>query len=340
MQMKRVLLALVLFLMAPHASSAQEIKIVEEDLNGDGYVDTLKSHYDGGSMFGGEFVSLAAGRTKQRYEYNRWGSHGQFIRLIPFANALLRPENRGFKEAIEKTFFSDIRPGSIDPSLQWLISAYATGKQEFSQGLFSQAVHFTVNWRNGAPEIPGFYYLVTSDERLFRQYPVFERRNPQYDQNHQQGWLVYEGARHGNIAQEDAPDGYRIYKTAHGVILGRGDRHAWIFVNDEVLMDGPPKLTWPSVKKVVFSNELVFVLHAGVVESLFVVDFKRGVAGRLGESVFPVRDGGFEIQDGNLTVRTGTGARKIDMNSVKRELEILWEHAFPENQLNQRTEGR
>jgi len=292
-------------------------KVTKKDFNGDGFVDTLTCLSEGGSGFGGEFVSLKDGRTGKTYAYNNWGSYGQFLRLIPFDDRLAKPESKGFKEALEQALFMDIPLGRLENSLSWLVDAYSKSVTDPDAPLFSQKIHFQPRWTEGEVLPPASYYLVTSDESLFRSYPIYQEDNPAYDSAHRQGWLVYYADNHQAFEPAFASGEVRIFKSAHGVVVREGGRSCWIFVNDEVLADGPPKLRWPSISKVVLSEGLIFIHHAGGIEHLYAVDYHRGVVGRLREDIFPGSGGDFDVRDGRLTIRHGSKQETVSLDALK-----------------------
>jgi len=298
-------------------------KVIKEDFNGDGSIDTLTSLSGGGSGFGGDSVSLKDGRTGRIFSYSTWGSYGQFLRLIAFDNELTKPENKGFKEALEQALFSGIPQRSIEDSLAWLVDAYSLspqGPDGPGVALFSQTIRFLPRWTEGETVLPGSFYCVTSAEALFRRFPAYQEDNPPYDPEHRQGWLVYYGANHQNLEPACASDAVRVFKSAHGVIVSEGGRSCWVFVNDEALTDGPAKLRWPSVKKVLIAEGLVFIQHAGEEEHLFIADYRRGVVGRLEAGLFPGAGGGFEVRDGRLTVQHGTKSQAVSFETIKAAL--------------------
>ena len=295
-------------------------KVTKKDFNGDGLIDTLRRFSEGGSGFGGDFVILKDGKTGEEYAYNNWGSYGQFLRLIPFDNRLAKPESKGFKEALGQALFMDIPLGPLESSLAWLVDAYSKSVTDPDAPLFSQKIHFQPRWTEGEVLPPASYYLVTSDETLFRNYPIYQEDNPEYDSAHRQGWLVYYSDNHQAFEPVFASGDVRIFKSAHGVVVSEDGRSCWVFINDEVLADGPPKLRWPSIGKVLLSGGLIFIHHTGGVEHLFVVDYRKGVAGRLKEELFPGAGGDFDVRDGHMIVRKGTAEITIDLAALKENL--------------------
>jgi hypothetical protein len=306
--------------MMAHSSSRGQEEVKKKDFNGDGFVDTLTCLSEGGSGFGGDFVTLKDGKTGEEYAYNNWGSYGQFLRLIPFDDRLASHENRGFREALEQALFKDIQLGPLENSLAWLVDAYSKSVTDPDASLFSQKIHFQLRWTEGEVLPPASYYLVTSDETLFRSCPIYQEDNSVYDAAHRQGWLVYYADSHQDLELAFASGDVRVFKSAHGVVVSEGGRSSWVFVNDEVLADGPPKLRWPSISKVVLSEGLIFIHHAGGIEHLYVVDYHRGVVGRLREDIFPGSGGDFDVRDGHMIVRKGTAEKTIDLAALKESL--------------------
>lgn len=302
---------------------AGQERSINKDLNGDGLIDTLTIRPEGGSGFGGDFVTLKDGGTGKTYAYNTWGSYGQFLRLIPFDDELMKPENKGFKEALEGALFLGIPQRVADGSLAWLVDAYShtdRGSGTSDYALFSQKIRFEPRWTEGEIGPPVSYYLVTSDEAFLRNCPIGQEDNPEFDSSHRQAWLVYYGHNHAALESVPASGEVRVIKSAHGVVVSEKGRSCWVFVNDEVLTDGPAKLRWPSIKDVRLSDGLLFIHHAGSEEHLFVVDWRIGVAGRLGPAFFPPSGGGFEVRDGRLFLRGGPKAGPVELALVKEGL--------------------
>jgi len=300
-----------------------EDKVTHKDFNGDGAVDMLTTRADGGSGFGGESVTLRDGKTGRTYAYSSWGSYGRFLRLIPFDDDLMKPENKGFRTALEEALFPGIPQGPIENSLAWLIDAYSHPVEEAeAEGnpLFSQKIRFEPRWTEGQPAPPTSYYVVTSDETLLRGYPIYQEDNPAVDSAHRQAWLVYYGENHATLEPVPAAGDVTVFQSAHGIAVSEGGRSCWLFVNDEVLTDGPAKLRWPSIKKVLLSSGLVFIHHAGAADHLFVVDFRNGVAGRLNPALFPPSGGEFDVREGRLFLRGGAESGPVDLDMIKTSL--------------------
>jgi hypothetical protein len=298
-------------------------KLTKQDFNGDGVVDMLTILAEGGSGFGGDFVTLKDGKTGRTFAYNTRGSYGQFLRLIPFDDELMKPKNKGFKAALEGALFSEIPQGIIDSSLAWLVDAYSRSVQESERPddpLFTQKIRFEPRWAEGEIGPPVSYYLVTSDEALLRSYPIRQEDNPEFDSSHRQAWLVYYGHNHAAWESVPASGEVRVFKSAHGVVVSEGGRTCWAFVNDEVFADGPAKLRWPSIKDVRLSDGLLFIHHAGSEEHLYVVDYRAGVAGRLNPVLFPASGGSFEVRDRRLLLRGGPKTGAVDIGAIKTSL--------------------
>lgn len=300
--------------------NAGQERSINKDFNGDGLLDALTIRPDAGSGFGGDFVTLKDGKTGRTFAYNTWGSYGQFLRLIPFDDELMKPENKGFKEELERALFPGIQQGTIENSLAWLIDAYSKSVTDPDAPLFSQKIHYQPRWVEDEAVLPVSYYCVTADETLFRSYPIFQEDNPAYDPTRRQGWLVYYADNHQALEPAFASGDVRIFMSAHGVLVSEGGRSCWVFINDEVLTDGPAKLRWPSIKKVRVSDGLVFIQHAGKEDHLFVVDYRTGVAGRFKSELFPVAGGEFEVMDGRLILHGGAKAGPLGFDTIRGSL--------------------
>jgi hypothetical protein len=188
------------------------------------------------------------------------------------------------------------------------------------EALFSQKIRFEPRWTDGKVVPPASYYLVTADEKFLRSFPISSEDRPAVGAARRQAWLVYYAHNHQALELAAASGEVEIYKTAHGVVVREGGRSCWVFVNDEVLTDGPERLRWPSIKSVLFAEGLVFIHHAGREEHLFVVDHRAGVAGRLIPDLFPASGGSFEVRDRRLLLRGGLGAGPIEFSMIREGL--------------------
>ena len=89
-----------------------------------------------------------------------------------------------------------------------------------------------------------------------------------FDEKSTKGFLIYFGHNHFNQISklsdllgglkngssiEDSllyigrNDTYKVYSTAHGVLVKKGDQFKWVFVTDHELTGAPDKLRWPSI---------------------------------------------------------------------------------------------
>lgn len=91
-------------------------------------------------------------------------------------------------------------------------------------------------------------------------------------------------------------------------------------VNGEDLTDGPAKLRWPSIKRVLLPDDLILIHHEGGEAHLFVVDDQKGVPGRIKKSRFPGAGGDFDGREGQLILSQGTRVEAIGLDAVKGTL--------------------
>lgn len=317
----------LLALLVPPVLPASENKTLVADFNSDGIKDTLKTRYDGGSGFSFTVATLTDGRTKENFKYEAGGGFGNFFRITPIDDKLLRKENEGFKKTIEKIIFGNYKYNDPDTSLEWLLDAYANNKQIKHDELFSQIILFTPRWIKGEMNIPESYCTILPAERLSGIYRLFNEKSAAFNRNQNQGWLCYGAHNHGKPVLAVKDDKYSVYRTAHAVMLRNKDQYCWVFINDEDLMDGPQKLRWESIAKIAIGSGLIFIQHQNgrntAEDHLFVVDYNKGIVGRFKQIIFHQEknvESTFLIEGDYLIIPSGKGTKKISLLKIAQTL--------------------
>src|SRR5690606_33551523 len=77
------------------------INITSGDFNKDGVIDTLKTFYDGGSGFGGNYVGVVNGKTNEYYELNDDRCFCEIKHTVIVPPELDKLENKPFLEKIK-----------------------------------------------------------------------------------------------------------------------------------------------------------------------------------------------------------------------------------------------
>ncbi|MDL2228599.1 hypothetical protein LJC30_06910, partial [Odoribacter sp. OttesenSCG-928-L07] len=108
--------------------NGSDTKAIIEDFNNDGFRDTLTSFYDGGSGFGGNYIVLISGKTKERFELDDYGCFCDIKQIVLIPPELRKTSNKLFLETIKKELLPK-KMNLPDASLQWLITANMNSKR-------------------------------------------------------------------------------------------------------------------------------------------------------------------------------------------------------------------
>lgn len=270
---------LLLCFITTYAVSQNITKI--EDINGDGYIDTLESYYSGGSGFGGKYCTLIDGKSNEKFEIDTWGSFAQIQQTVLIPPALRREENQPFIEEIKKVILPKWRE-SPDPSLQWIINANNSNYRLSDNTFFNLIIFSATKWIEGNLKLPTTYYIDFKGGRYNRRY-----------QKEDEGWLIYYGHNHyrnptgDSLLVVESSNQYKILRTSHGLIANKEGNYKWIFVTDSQLTGSPSKLRWESIGDVILKDQYVLLSHElglkgdDLERNYFLIDIESGKVGRL-----------------------------------------------------------
>jgi hypothetical protein len=282
------LICIIIFLI-PTILSGQRPNIIIKDFNNDGYSDTLTSFYDGGSGFGGIYVTLINGNTKEKIELERSGCFCDIKNFVLIPPELKTESNRQFLEVVK----DELLPGKMnmpDASLQWLISSNLYYKELSDHTYYDLVINSPIKWIKGKINPPETYYIDIKGDTLHKLYFSESEIPAWYDSTRNEGCLIYYGHNHFPNGEEkkfilaDSSSIYKVYKTSHGVVLNKGDSYAWIFVADYRLTGGPDKLRWESIGKVTLIDQFVILQLINIKDfsnPLFIIDIEKGISARL-----------------------------------------------------------
>ena len=242
-------LGFLLLCLIPLFIYGQENKSYAKDLNKDGFIDTIKSFYDGGSGFGGIFVITVNGKTGEEFVLNNYGCFCSIKKIILIPPDLMKEFNKPFLNAIKNELLPSERLVP-DASLQWIISAWMSNKRLPDNPFYSYVINSPTNWICGKIQLPNTYYIKISGDTIDKLYVTDEELPTWYKKGENQGLLIYYGHNHFRNAKgdslilESSTPVYKVYKTSHGVIVTKGNYYSWIFLSDDGLTGAPDKLRW------------------------------------------------------------------------------------------------
>jgi hypothetical protein len=270
----------------------QETKTTFKDFNNDSVIDRLESYYDGGSGFGGTYVTAINGKTKEQFELNNFGCFCDIKQVILVPPELRKESNKPFLNAIVKELLPDKRK-EPESSLQWIISANDNHKVLSKNAFYDLIINSPTKWISGNIKLPDAYYVEISGNTLHKLYTTStESKLPKwYDKEKNKGFIVYYAFNHYRNEKGDSltmvysTPLYKAYRTSHGVVITKGDSYTWIFVTDYPLTGGPAKLRWESIGNVQIIDKYAIVQQQSINDiqnnNFFIIDIENGTVGRL-----------------------------------------------------------
>ena len=333
----RILLSILFLLIFLQASSQVDIKITNEDFNKDGVVDTLKTFYDGGSSYGGNYVGIVNGKTSEYYELSDYGGFNQIKLLVAVPPALDRSENLSFLVKIKEELLPKEKR-EADPSLDWMIKSTFSNIELENNPFFDLIIDPKNKWIEGALILPSNYYLEVKSD-VFNKLNEYAYRNEELEEGTNKGYLIYYAHNHyrnivgDSLTFSDSNLMYKAFNTSHGVLVKKGDLHKWVFISDAPITDAPEKLRWESIHSVDIYNQYLIVqqeISPRETNSVFVINIETGICGRLKSSLFDSvstrSKSKFVINDGAIVGLDNDDMVTYELREIFGELENQYIH--------------
>jgi len=241
-------------------NAQSRIDTTRVDVNNDKIIDTLIDDYNSGSNFGGSNVTVIDGKTKEEYTLSNYGCYCSFTNLITVSDSLLLEKNTSFFDVLKEKVITQ-KKGTIDATLDWLLSASFNSKHLDDHPYFKSIFSPSTPWKSYKPFIPESYYIEVDGDTL-------QKLDSQYGgavaTKNTNGFLVYHTNAHhidrlDNELPEAINDTYKIYKTPHTVYVKTGDTHKWLFVSETGVTGAPSKLRWYSINRVELIGDYVII---------------------------------------------------------------------------------
>lgn len=280
---KNVFIALVVFFFATHVIAQN--RVFRKDFNKDGVIDRVEISEDEGSAFSSTDIHYTDGKARKNYEFSVQYSFGSFFAICNAPNALSKSDT----EELGKLLFSRKRASKIDPSLQWLIDACSNKEEVKGFEIADFSTKYIPIWIEGSPVIPDDYFVLLQNSK----FPMLLKNaegSPEYaDKKYKSDyfWLTYSPHSHKGKSDDfntvQADSGNQLLTTSHGVMLKRGLKYSWVFINDDKLFEANEKLRWPSIAEVQMFNDFVLIrqtVNTGIIY-LFIVNPNTGFVVRL-----------------------------------------------------------
>lgn len=337
---------LVLFFVFYQGFTQRNKKERVEDFNQDGVKDTLRSYQDGGSNFSGTFVKLIHGKTGEIFEMNNYGCFCMIAEAVTIPERLLSSENTLFFKVIKNELFPDER-AVVDESLRWILKGLHSKKVLDDDPYFDFVIDTNPPWQNQEIELPNAYHVQVSIDSLPEDYGKDLYRETSikstrallvyFAHNHYRNLVEKNTYYRSDLPLATSSKTYKVFKTAHGIIVQKGNTYKWLFVTAYDLTNGPLKLRWESIGKIKIIDDILIVQHKvppAVSDQLFFIDIETGFLAKLKDGTEDLRDleesdkGGFVIKDKKLVLGFDDDGvlQRLSLNPVLMAFEALDKH--------------
>ncbi len=284
------ILIIILFFVSSSILAQYNKKEIIKDYNNDRIKDTLRSYFEGGSSFGGTFVEIINGKTKETFKLNNDGSSSQIKRIILVSEKLLEPKNKLFFEALKSKLLYN-KGKTIDPSLKWILNGIYANKKVKNNPYFNFIIDPKTKWSNGKIKLPNNYYITISGDSLSKINRQNENFSERLKAENKSAILAYYANNHYQSRKSKdrlqfvvKNNSYSIFKTSHGVIAQKGNYYKWLFITDVDLTGAPDKLRWESIQKIkLIDNYLILQqdLPPTGAYNIYIINIETGLTGAL-----------------------------------------------------------
>lgn len=297
-----------------------------KDINGDGMRDTIESSYSGGSMFGGPTIRLTDGKTKEQLELDVVSSFGSFRTPVYVPLPLAAEQNAAFLSAMLE-WLPELRP-KPDPSLNWINFGLYHHSDLIGHPYFKRVIRFPNDWLEGEMALPQTYTIAVAPDSLLLLPPAWDDTDDWKKEPGAKYFLIYYGHNHYNncisgdtsftLVRES--EGYKIWRTCHGLVAQKNDRYKWLFVSESGLTGSPDKLRFGSIGYTAMTGSCLFLLHLPT-ESydwgsrLWAIDLERGICAEMKDGIKS-----FDLLGDTLTLDTENGARTYRVKQILKAL--------------------
>lgn len=325
----KIFLTILVFIISVPLFGQRDTILKISDFNEDGYIDTLKSYYDGGSGFGGRYVKIANGKSDEIYEINSSGCFCEIRSTILVPPVLLESKNISFLEAIKNQLLPK-RQNTADPSLDWIIKGSFHHQELDSNIYFDLIIDPQTPWTEKKMEIQENYYMEIKNDSLGKVYSTPYETPDWYVKGEGKGFLIYNSNQHGNnpgteFLLSDSNSLYQVYRTKHGVVVQKGNLHKWVFISDYPLTDAPEKLRWESIGKVILMDHYLFIQQKLTLDNashLYMLDIETGTCGRFNQYMFDSdgKDVLFRLEAKKIILLQDDNSLLLPLDNVIQEL--------------------
>ncbi|WP_299776514.1 hypothetical protein [uncultured Formosa sp.] len=316
----------ILTFLLPIIAFSQNYKTTNKDFNNDGDLDTLESYYDGGSSFGGTYVTLINGKTKDTFKLNSFGCFCDIKETILIPPKLMEDSNKPFLDAIKKELLPE-KWDTPEASLQWLITSNMNYKKLKDNTYFDLIINTPPKWISGEIKLPKTYYIDVKGETLDKLFFTNGKVPDWYNPLTTEGWLIYYGHNHfrnknenGLLMIEKSP-AYKVFKSSQGVILKKDNSYAWLFVADYGITGSPEKLRRDAIGKLKLVNNYIIIQLTNSLNfsnPIFIIDIEKGITVRLNDDEDYKKI--YKIEKDEIIIETTLNTKSYLLKDLFKEL--------------------
>ncbi|WP_298516342.1 hypothetical protein [uncultured Kordia sp.] len=286
--MQRTFLVLF-FLISSHVFGQRDLEVRIDDFNNDKIIDTLKTFYEGGSGFGGQYVQIVNGKTNEMFQLTNNGCFCEIKNTMLVSPKLAKKENAPFLE-IMKAHILPKKRKHPEGSLNWIIKSAHSNVFLDNNAIFDFIADPQNDWIEGEFEAPDNYYIEIKGDTLRQLYATPYNVPEWLHEKDTKGFLVYYAHNHyrsktrDSIKLSDSNALYKVFNTSHGVYVQKGNAYKWVFISDIAITGAPSKLRWESIKQTkLFGKYLLVQQNFPLIESseLYVINIETGICGQL-----------------------------------------------------------
>lgn len=289
------IISIALLIIGFSVSAQRDLKVVNEDFDGDGIPEELVINSYLGEI---EYAVLNydAGVNTCTLNLKPPTKPPSLLNVVPICEDLLAPQYCTLLSKVDSILFDEVSVQKPDPSMEWLFDVASTKETVNDHPFFS-------SWAQFKPKISYAYYQNPVPKRILKSGFLPQRIASWQNKadSLQKYWVVFDANKLEQAKQLskfdlnpewpqiiDTLNGERVYKTGHSVFLEKDTSHQVIFVADGLIFQNMQKKEWEAIQQVQKYNDYFLVLtfpYPAVENKLFLVDPKKGFVFELKKEV-------------------------------------------------------
>lgn len=265
-------------------------KTIIQDFNYDGIKDTLNSHYEGGSSFGGTYAKVINGKTNQSLEIDLFSAYSDMKNIITIPEYYYKKSNYLLLNALLREIFPEKR-STADLSLQWILNSYFSLQEITKNSYFSRIFHPNLAWNKDKIIIPDSYYIDLTKDTLEKLAPRNAGGIPLELKKHK-GVMIYNTYSLKALDKNEkgfkmiaSSKKHKLYATNHGIVAQKNEKHyKWLFITDPDVTGAPDRLRWKSIENARIIGDYVILEQntpPSITYNVFIIHIETGIVAQL-----------------------------------------------------------